>query len=306
MMNGYDNFERLVQKLDQGNKLIRAWELKGGISAQVTGLEILQSSGRIIKMIVRQHGDNDLKRNPNIAADEHKLLGILKAAGLPVPMPYYFEQSCEIFSKPCILLEFIEGKPEFTPLNLNDHILQLAINLAKIHRVNCANLSLSFLPKVENTYVEMLNNKERVILDETLNLSMIRDLLKSFMPLPAKNKEVILHGDYWPGNILWKEDKLVSIIDWEDSGLGDPLADLANSQLEISYHFGMQAMNDFTHQYKSMMPELDFTNLPFWQLFAALRLSTFPEWGLEKSKENSWKKRHKSFVRQAINQIRNE
>ncbi|WP_260287502.1 phosphotransferase family protein [Peribacillus aracenensis] len=304
MMNEYEKFERLVQKFDQGNKLIRAWELKGGISAQVTGLELLQSSGRIVKMIVRQHGDNDLKRNPNIAADEHQLLGILKAAGLPVPMPYYLEQSCEIFSKPCILLEFIEGKSEFAPSNLNDHILQLAINLAKIHRVDCADLSLSFLPKVENTYVELLNNKERVLLDETLNLSMVRDLLKSFMPLPSMNKKVILHGDYWPGNILWKEDKLVSIIDWEDSGLGDPLADLANSQLEISYHFGMQAMDDFTHQYKSMMPELNFTNLPFWQLFAALRLSTFPEWGLEKNKENSWRKRHKSFVRQAINQIR--
>ncbi|MGE6613001.1 phosphotransferase family protein [Peribacillus sp. NPDC076916] len=299
-----DKFERLVHKFDQGNKLIRAWELKGGISAQVIGLELLQSSGRIVKMIVRQHGDNDLKRNPNIAADEHQLLGILKAAGLPVPMPYYLEQSCEIFSKPCLILEFIEGKSEFSPSNLNDHILQLAINLAKIHRVDCADLSLSFLPNVENTYVEMLNNKERVLLDDTLNLSMIRDLLKSFMPLPAMNKKVILHGDYWPGNILWKEDKLVSIIDWEDSGLGDPLADLANSQLEISYHFGMQAMDDFTHQYKSMMPELNFTNLPFWQLFAALRLSTFPEWGLEKSKENSWRKRHESFVRQAINQIR--
>jgi aminoglycoside phosphotransferase (APT) family kinase protein len=304
MMNEYEKFERLVQKLDQGNKLIRAWELKGGISAQVTGLEILQSSGRIIKMIVRQHGDTDFKRNPNIAADEHKLLGIMKAAGLPVPMPYYFEQSCEIFSKPCILIEFIEGKSDFTPSNLNDHILQLAINLAKIHRVDCANLSLSFLPKLENTYVEMLNNKDRVILDETLNLSLIRDLLKSFMPLRSNNKEVILHGDYWPGNILWKEDKLVCIIDWEDSGFGDPLADLANSQLEISYHYGIQAMNDFTNQYISMMPEVNFTNLPFWQLFAALRLSTFPEWGLEKGKENNWRKKHKSFVRQAINRIR--
>ncbi|MDQ0879377.1 aminoglycoside phosphotransferase family protein [Peribacillus sp. V2I11] len=304
MMNGYGKFEQLVKKLDQGNKLIRAWELKGGISAQVTGLEILQSSGRIIKMIVRQHCDNDLKRNPDIAADEHKLLGILKAAGLPVPMPYYFEQSCEIFSKPCILIEFIEGKSEFTPSNLNDHILQLAINLSKIHHVDCANPSLSFLPKLENRYVEMLNNKDRVILDETLNLSAIRDLLKYSIPLCSINKEVILHGDYWPGNILWKEDKLVSIIDWEDSGLGDPLADLANSQLEISYHYGMQAMNDFTNQYKSMMPEVNFTNLPFWQLFAALRLSTFPEWGLEKSKENNWRIRHKSFVRQAINRIR--
>ncbi|MGE7762368.1 phosphotransferase family protein [Peribacillus sp. NPDC097895] len=301
MTNEFKRFEQLIQKLDPGNKLIRVWDLKGGISAQVTGLEALQSRGQNIRMVVRQHGDNDLKRNPNIAADEHKLLRVLKAAGLPVPTPYYFDQSGEFFSKPCVIIEFIDGKPEFTPSNLKEYIFQLATNLAKIHRVDCSNLDLSFLPILENTYVEMLN---KVILDETLNLSLIRDLLKSSMPIPSLNKEVILHGDYWPGNILWKEDKLVSIIDWEDSGLGDPLADLANSQLEILYHFGMQAMNDFTNQYKCMMSEVNFTNLPYWQLFAALRLSTFPEWGLEKSKENNWRKRHKTFVHQAINQIR--
>ncbi|MFJ7469271.1 aminoglycoside phosphotransferase family protein [Peribacillus frigoritolerans] len=304
MMNEYGKLEQLVQKFIQGSKLIRAWELKGGISAQVTGLEILQSSGQIVKMIVRQHGDNDLKRNPNVAADKHRLLGILNAAGLPVPMPYYLEKSCEIFPNPCILIEFVEGKSEFTPSNLNAHILQSAINLANIHRIDCADLPLSFLPKLENAYIDMLNNDDRVILDDTLNLNLIRDLLKSSMPLPSMNKEVILHGDYWPGNILWKDGKLVSIIDWEDSGLGDPLTDLANSQLEIFYHFGIQAMNDFTNQYKSMMPEVNFTNLPYWQLLAALRLSTFPEWGLEKSKENNWRKRHKTFVRQAINRIR--
>lgn len=136
----------------------------------------------------------------------------------------------------------------------------------------------------------MLDSKDGAILDETLNLSLIRDLLKSYMPLRPMNKEVILHGDYWPGNILWKEDKLVSIIDWEDAGLGDPLADLANSQLEILFHFGMDAMSDFTIQYKSMMLELNFTNLPFWQLFAALRLSDFPEWGLEKARKIAGRK----------------
>ncbi|MGE7878004.1 hypothetical protein [Peribacillus muralis] len=43
------HLELLVQKLDQANKLIRWWELKGGMSAQVTGLEILQPTGRIMR-----------------------------------------------------------------------------------------------------------------------------------------------------------------------------------------------------------------------------------------------------------------
>ncbi|MGG4266135.1 hypothetical protein [Peribacillus simplex] len=56
-------------------------------------------------------------------------------------------------------------------------ILQLAINLAKNHHVDCAKLPLSFLPKRENPYGEMLDIKDGVILNETLILSMIKDLL---------------------------------------------------------------------------------------------------------------------------------
>src|SRR5690242_6554671 len=49
-------FERIVQKIDPRHKLIRAWELKGGISARVTALEIEQFDGQRKKLIVRQHG----------------------------------------------------------------------------------------------------------------------------------------------------------------------------------------------------------------------------------------------------------
>jgi len=38
----HDKFEQLVQKIDPQSKLLRAWELKGGVSAQVTALEIAQ------------------------------------------------------------------------------------------------------------------------------------------------------------------------------------------------------------------------------------------------------------------------
>ena len=33
-------FEQVVQKFDPQSKLLRTWELKGGVSAQVTALEI--------------------------------------------------------------------------------------------------------------------------------------------------------------------------------------------------------------------------------------------------------------------------
>src|SRR5437867_8202040 len=149
-------FEQLVQKIDPQSKLLHAWELKGGVSAQVTALEIERPGGQTKKMIVRRHGDVDLKRNPQIAADEFKLLQILQSAGLATPTPYYLDQSGEIFPTPYVVIEYIEGKPEFAPAAITDLIPQLAMHLARIHAVDCSNPDLSFLPKQEERCTKKL------------------------------------------------------------------------------------------------------------------------------------------------------
>jgi aminoglycoside phosphotransferase (APT) family kinase protein len=109
-----------------------------------------------------------------------------------------------------------------------------------------------------------------------------------------------LHGDYWPGNILWKDGRLAAVIDWEDARVGDPLDDLANCRLEFLWTLGVDAMNEFTERYKSQT-SIDCTNLPYWDLVAALRpcgkLST---WGLDAAVEQQMRNRHRSFVDEAI------
>jgi len=79
----------------------------------------------------------------------------------------------------------------------------------------------------------------------------IRDALEAVWPLPQRNTSVLLHGDFWPDNSLWKDGQLVAVIDWEDAALGDPLADVANSRLEILWAFGIDTMRNFTHQHQS-------------------------------------------------------
>jgi aminoglycoside phosphotransferase (APT) family kinase protein len=288
-------FERVAQRLGAQNKLLRTWKLTGGISAQVTGMKIMQPDGQIVKMIVRQHGEVDLKRNPAIAADEFRLLEILVSEGLPVPRPYYLDPSCEIFSTPYLVMEWIEGETEFNPTNLGDYIYQLAHVLAKIHSIDWSKHDLSFLPK----QTESFGNR-----DDSLNTGIIRDTLKSVLPLPLRNREVLLHGDFWPGNTLWRNQQLVSIIDWEDAATGDPLTDVANGRLEVLFQLGIEAMEDFTNQYKVVMTTIDFSDLTYWDLWAALRLSTFPEWGLDKKTEATMRERHEWFVTQAFQKIK--
>ena len=265
-------------------------------------LEIERPDGRTRKMIVRQHGAVDLEHNPRIAADEFKLLQLLHSEGLAVSKPYYLDQSSEIFSTPYVVIGYIEGEPEFSHNNVPNLILQLVTQLSRIHQVDCSNLDVSFLPQYEKKVAEKLGERP-VNVDETLDEGRIRDVLEAVWPLPQENISVLLHGDFWPGNILWRNGQLVGVIDWEDAALGDPLADLAHSRLEILWAFGINAMQSFTHHYQSMTT-IDFINLPYWDLYAALRpISQIGEWGLDDSTEKTMRERHRWFVAQAFEKL---
>jgi aminoglycoside phosphotransferase (APT) family kinase protein len=295
-------FEQVVHKLDPQSKLLRTWELKGGVSARVTALETLRPDGHTQKMIVRQHGEVDLKHNPQVAADEFKLLQLLHSVGLATPAPYHLDQSGEIFSTPYLVIAYIEGKPEFAPSNLPDLILQLATQLSRIHQVDGSQLDVSFLPQQANISAQKLRARPAKV-DESLDEGLIRDALEAVWPIPQRNTSVLLHGDFWPGNILWRDGQLVAVIDWEDAALGDPLADVANSRLEILWAFGLDAMQSFTHQYQSMTT-IDFTHLPYWDLCAALRpVAQLAQWGLDDTTERTMRERHRWFITQAFEKL---
>ena len=297
-----NKFAQVVQKLAPQSKLLRIWELRGGISAQVTVLEIERPDGHTKKLLVRQHGEVDLKHNPQVAADEFELLQLLHSEGLATPPPYYLDQSGEIFSTPYIVLEYIEGKPEFAPANLADFILQFTTHLSRIHQVDGSKLDLSFLPTAEHFYAEKLRERPTTV-DESIDEGRIRDALEAVWPLRERNTPVLLHGDFWPGNLLWKDGRLVAVIDWEDAQVGDPLADVANSRLEILWAFGIDAMQRFTQQYQSLTA-VNFTDLPYWDLCAALRpASKFADWADDDLTEKTMREGHRWFITQALEKL---
>lgn len=291
-------FAQLGQKLVPHSQLLRTWPLKGGVSAQVTALEIQQPNGQIQKMIVRQHGATDLKHNPQIAGDEFKLLQLLQSVGLAAPKPYYFDQSGQLFSTPYVVIEYIEGESAFNPTDVDDFTLQLATHLAQIHRVDASKLDLTFLPQAGKGF-----GQRPATLDHSLDEGRISDGLEATWPLPQQNRSRLLHGDFWPGNVLCKDGRIVAVIDWEDAKTGDPLADLSNSRLEILWAFGQDAMHSFTQHYQAMNT-INFSNLAYWDLCAALRpASKIDTWGLEADTEKAMRSTHRWFINQAFEKL---
>src|SRR5262245_35443405 len=97
-------FQHIVHRIDPQSRLIRAWKLKGGASAQVTSLDLEQSDGCIARWVVRRHSAIDLASNPDVAQHEFFLLDQLDAAGLPVPRPIHVDASRTILPSPYVVV----------------------------------------------------------------------------------------------------------------------------------------------------------------------------------------------------------
>jgi aminoglycoside phosphotransferase (APT) family kinase protein len=292
-----DAFRRLVVRIDAGARLLREWPLVGGVSAQVTALAIERADGTIETLVARLHGPRDLGANANIARDEFRLLQIVESNGIAAPRPIFLDESCELFPTPIVVATFIDGVMIDDADEVDDVesiVRQMAEQLAAIHRVPDSAV-LSFLPQVYERFPV-----RPAVLDETLSEGRIRDALDGSGTPEPLNVACLLHGDYWPGNLLWRDGRLAAVLDWEDAERGDPLNDLGNARMEVLFTFGPEAMQTFTERYLEQAT-VDTTHLPYWDLVAAVHpCGRMSEWGLDADDEARMKDRHGWFVEQAI------
>jgi aminoglycoside phosphotransferase (APT) family kinase protein len=290
----------LARRIVPGSGLLRTWEPKGGSSAQVTAFEIERPDGATERLVVRWHGAADLRRSPRIAADEFRLLQLLSPTAVAAPIPRYLDADGEIFSVPSLVVDYVEGDPGPAAADATEVVAQLATELAKIHRLDCSTEDLSFLRGRADIRAALPAGRPEESADERRT----RDVLDSALPLPRRNRSVLLHGDFWPGNTVWRDGRLVAVVDWEDAAVGDPLADVANARLELLWAFGIEAMEDFTRRYRSLVLGVDFTDLPYWDLWADLRLAgRIGEWGLGDAAEQALRTGHEAFVARALEQL---
>lgn len=263
-----DKLESLVRRVWPGAELLGWRRLEGGISADTTALEVALSDGSVTRLVVKRHGLGAHGHDPGVAVVEHRALRLARSFRVPAPEPYHLSQPGEVFATPCVVMEHIAGTHDFSPLDLAGYIRQMAAQLARIHEVDGSGADLAFLPSLSDYVTERLREPPEV-LDESKSEGRIRDALAPAWPLPVRNPPALLHGDFWPGNVIWNEGSVAAIIDWEDAGRGDPLFDLANARLEVLWAFGIEAMEAFTRSYASMT-RADLTDLQYWDLAAVL------------------------------------
>lgn len=300
MASDQQAWDGVAQAIARGSCVLDVRKLMGGVSAEIHALTLGLPDDSQQTVVVRRHGPRDLASNPNIAADEFRLLQTLQQAGIPVPQPILLDTSCQILPTPYLVQAFIDGAPDFAPSDLNSHIEQMAQHLARIHQVDIQAHDVSYWPHI-NKENEQIFSQMPDTLDASIGEHAIREVLMPSWPWEQINADMLLHEDYWPGNVLMRNGVLVAIIDWEDAKIGDPLCDLSNTRLEVLFAYGRDAMQRFTNTYLATMNDLDTANLPYWDLRAALRpAGKINEWAQSPQQAQVWRKRLKGFVQQAM------
>jgi aminoglycoside phosphotransferase (APT) family kinase protein len=258
--------ENRLSRFAPGARLLRSWPLRGGISARMSVLEYELEPGQARQVVVREQAWGTLfERRQNL---ERELLTLraVRSFGLPAPAPYGLDLADE---EPALLREYIEAEPDLAPADLPAAMREMARVLRQIHSVKADQSSLAFLPRRHDMTAESLATSPAE-LDATLDEPRIRAALPPFGSWPHANPSALAHGDFWPGNLLWRAGRIARVVDWEETAIADPLFDLAIARLDIVFAFGLEAMNTFTVAYQALA-DLDYRALPHWDLNAALR-----------------------------------
>ena len=85
---------------------------------------------------------------------------------------------------------------------------------------------------------------------------------------------VFVHGDAWPGNMLWNEDTHTTVlIDWNTAGAGHPGVDLGSLRMQMTLQYGQDAPSHVLEGWERQAGR-EAVDVPYWDAVAALNTPT--------------------------------
>lgn len=189
------------------------------------------------KYVLRKQPPGELLPSAHQVDREYRVMHALYETDVPVPKMFALCEDPSIIGTKFYIMEMIEGRlftesslPTLTKSERRAIYLDLARVMANLHAVDPISVGLETFGRPGNYYERQISRwSKQYIASKTEELPAM-DNLMAWLPenIPSAANSVIVHGDYRLGNVLLDpvEPKIVAVLDWELSTLGDGLADL--------------------------------------------------------------------------------
>jgi len=171
---------------------------------------------------------------------EYRVMHALRDTEVPVAQMLALCEDESVIGRAFYAMEFVQGRvlwdqslPGMTPDQRGAIYDEMNRVIAALHRVDAAAVGLADYGKPGNYFARQIGRwSKQYQASETGPIDAMNRLIEwlpQHMPAEADAAASIVHGDYRLDNLIFHphEPRVLAVLDWELSTLGDPLADFA-------------------------------------------------------------------------------
>ena len=199
---------------------------------------------------------------------EYKVIAGLHPTGFPVARPYGLCTDDDVVGSMFYIMAMVEGRtiwdgamPGATAESRRAHYEAMIDTLAALHTIDVEAAGLSDFGRPGNYFGRQVDRwTKQYRLSETETMPEMERLIQ-WLPatLPEVTRTSVVHGDYRIDNMIFDaaEPKVLAVLDWELSTLGDPLADFTYVAMAwVTENGGRSGVSDLDRAALGI-PELD-------------------------------------------------
>ncbi|MFP4519278.1 MAG: phosphotransferase [Oceanicaulis sp.] len=206
-------------------------QFKGGQSNPTYKLEA--KSGRYV---LRRKPPGKLLPSAHAVDREFKVMRALGGEGFPVPKMHGLCEDGSIIGTAFYVMDFVEGRifwdpylPDLDPSERAAIYDASNATLAQLHSIDYEKVGLGDYGKPGNYFERQIGRWTKQYKAAETHEIKAMDALIEWLPAHAPDQErtSVVHGDYRLDNMIFhpEEPRVIAVLDWELSTLGDPLAD---------------------------------------------------------------------------------
>ena len=222
---------------------LRVSQFKGGQSNPTYRLDAPSGA-----YVLRRKPPGKLLPGAHAVEREYRVLSALGAAGFPVPRVHGLCEDDSVIGTPFYVMDLVEGRivweahfPNLTREERAAHFDAMNATIARLHSYDPEELGLSDYGRAAG-FVErqVARWSKQYLADSDAGrvpaMDRLVDWLEKNLP-PDSGEARIAHGDFRCDNMIFApaEPRVIAVLDWELSTLGDPAAD-------FTYHLLMYRM----------------------------------------------------------------
>ena len=217
-----------------GFRIITVEQFKGGQSNPTYRLSA--SDGR--KFVLRRKPPGKLLPSAHAVDREYRVIAAVHPTGFPVARPHSLCEDESVIGTAFYVMDYVEGRvlwdqslPGMTKSERHAIWEELNRVIAELHSLDYRALGLDGFGK-PGSYIsrQVARWTKQYQASETEPIRAMHDLI-AWLPnnIPPEGATTVVHGDYRLDNVIFhpREAKILAVLDWELSTLGDPLADFA-------------------------------------------------------------------------------